>query len=226
MSVQPGRANCPAHRHDTASAYERYGCRCPDAREANRINRKRRREGRYRPELVDATGAHRRIQALQRLGWPMGELAARLGCEPHGRALSCALQRSRCTRSWAAKVAALFDELCMVPGPSQTTQRRAAAKGWPPPLAWDDIDHDSHPAAAGSWHAGAITEHTVAKAMRGSVTADVLTRAERRSVVHRLSRRDVPVREIARRLDMQLRMVSADRAALGLVRRSVPPEQR
>lgn len=118
MTVPLDRGDCPARRHGTAAAYERHGCRCRDAREANRINRKRRREGRYRPELVDATGTHRRIRALQRLGWPLGELAARLGRQPHGRALSCALQRSRCTRSWAVTVAALFDELCMVPGPS------------------------------------------------------------------------------------------------------------
>lgn len=86
-------------------------------------------------------------------------------------------------------------------------------------MAWDDIDDDPHPAASGSWHVDAITEQTVAKAMRGTVTADALTRAERRSVVHRLSRRGVSVREIAARLDMQLRQVSADRAALGLTDR-------
>jgi hypothetical protein len=37
-------------------------------------------------------------------------------------------------------VARVYEELCMIPGPSQRTRALAANRGWAAPLDWDDID--------------------------------------------------------------------------------------
>lgn len=92
--------------------------------------------------LVDPTGARRRVQALMRMGWPKAEIAAHCGLSTSG--LRHLLHTNRHVRT--ATVVALkqaFDELAMRPGPSDQTRRHAERLGWLPPLAWDDdtIDH-------------------------------------------------------------------------------------
>lgn len=93
------------------------------------------------PRCVDPTGSRRRIHALQRIGWSAEALSARLG---HSRAwLNVTLNRDASrgiNQTTAAAITALYEELCMTPGPSDITRRRAIAAGWAPPLAWDDID--------------------------------------------------------------------------------------
>src|SRR5205085_11515119 len=88
------------------------------------------------PMLIDPTGTVRRIRALAALGWPLDELGARLGMT--GRNLARVPLQARVHRDTAAKVAVLYNELSMTPGPSPRSRRLAKAKGWPPPLAWDD----------------------------------------------------------------------------------------
>jgi hypothetical protein len=94
--------------------------------------------------LIDATGTRRRVRALVRIGWPLSHLATRLGVSVQN---VCAYtHRVQVRQSTALKVAALYDELSMLPGPSSSALIRARSKGWPPPLAWDDEDIDN-PAA-------------------------------------------------------------------------------
>lgn len=87
---------------------------------------------------VDATGTRRRIQALMALGWPQALIGAELGVKQ--RAVSNWLARQYVTARNAKAVADLYDRLSMTPGPSEITRSRALARGWVPPLAWDDID--------------------------------------------------------------------------------------
>lgn len=94
--------------------------------------------------LIDATGTRRRVRALVRIGWPMSELASRLGVSFQN--VFDYTTRDRVRRSTALKVAGLYDELSMLPGPSSSAAKRAASKGWPPPLAFDD-DQIDNPAA-------------------------------------------------------------------------------
>lgn len=96
------------------------------------------------PAYIDATGTRRRIQALMRIGWPLDELAKRAGTT-HARVV--AYRGTRVHQRTAAKIRVLYDELSMIPGPSAISAQRAAAKGWPPPLAWDEAAIDN-PAAA------------------------------------------------------------------------------
>lgn len=141
------RTACSAARHGTALAYMVDRCRCPDARDAVRIYRKRLRENRHVSDRVDATGTARRLQALAAIGWPSDELGRRLGCT------DVAIQQWRrrrypvVYRRNARRVAALYDRLSATPGPSSVTRARAARSGWVPPLLWEGIDIDD-PAAA------------------------------------------------------------------------------
>jgi hypothetical protein len=140
------RPGCPARFHDTEAAYNKHGCRCRDARDAHYLYDKRRKLGRARPKLVPNFGVRRRLRALQAAGWPVRALAAELGCS-YGRVSHMAGGLyGTVHRDTAAAVAALYDRLSMVPGPSLEAARRAAAAGWYPPLAWDDEDLDD-PAA-------------------------------------------------------------------------------
>lgn len=139
--VDLGRTNphCTAHWHGTRSAYHN-GCRCPEAREHERITRKRTREGRYQPTMVNAIGTQRRLRALAAVGWTFDGLAERLNMLPSNlRSLARDTAPLRHPRT-AAKVAALYRELAGTPGPSLIARKRAAAKGWPTPIAWDNID--------------------------------------------------------------------------------------
>lgn len=93
--------------------------------------------------LVSAVGTRRRVQALQAIGWPLSRLGAELGRGELGATRSRSDQVQART---AVEVAELFARLELTPGPSSITKIRAARKGWPPPLAWDDIDDpDEHP---------------------------------------------------------------------------------
>ncbi len=220
MSTTVDRAECLASRHGTAAAYQRHGCRCADARLANRHARRRQKTRQVGGNRRDAVGTIRRIRSLQRLGWPMHELAARLGRRRHGSALSSLLSQSTVTRETAQQVDELFEQLCMTPGPSASTARRAAAKAWPPPLAWDDIDHDPAP-AEGPTSPHAVNEVVVRRVVDGTRTADTLTRAERLVAVRRLSGRGMSVRATAVQLGMANKQVQRDRSELAAPSRPV-----
>lgn len=93
-------------------------------------------------DFVLKVGAVRRIQALMALGHRAQDIAAAGGmrvCDvhntvnQHGRWISHA-------RHVAIKGA--YTALSMTPGPSANVRGRSAAKGWLPPLAWDDEDMD------------------------------------------------------------------------------------
>lgn len=88
---------------------------------------------------VDATGARRRLQALAVNGWTTRQLGAKMGHADQSTALHIQSGRTVTIRKRTAdKVAALFEELWDVPGPSTQTARWAAKRGFAPALAWDD----------------------------------------------------------------------------------------
>lgn len=93
---------------------------------------------------VDATGTHRRIRALAAIGYTQEDIGARIGVIQ--RHIAGILGRDKVSAATAAKVAKVFDELHLTPGPSEIARRRAKLKGWAPPLAWDDDTIDD-PAA-------------------------------------------------------------------------------
>lgn len=113
--------------------------------------------------LIDATGPHRRLQALVAIGHSQAALAARLSMtRPNFGTL---MAQAQVTASKARAVIALYDELWDTP-PDETGHRQkisasrarnyATARGWPPPLAWDDDQIDNPDAApAEGWQRAA-----------------------------------------------------------------------
>lgn len=98
--------------------------------------------------LVDALGTKRRIRALMSLGWTGLQIDAALG-RKRTYAVSILCGPQRVNRATADLVAEVFDRLAMrlpddVPGANRQVISRMRAesirKGWPPPLAYDDID--------------------------------------------------------------------------------------
>lgn len=89
-----------------------------------------------RQAVVLSVGARRRAQALAAIGWPMSDLAARVGMTAGNLSVTIAHPRLS-YRHWVA-IRDVYDEWSMTPGPSRKTRQVAAARGWAPPLAWDD----------------------------------------------------------------------------------------
>lgn len=94
-------------------------------------------EPRASQRSVDSTGTRRRVQALAWMGWPAREVAFRAGTTQ--RTLqTLILPRRRISFALARRVAAVYEDLCMTPGPSRITAGKARSAGFAPPLAWPD----------------------------------------------------------------------------------------
>lgn len=140
-------------RHGTNAGYMAHmfaknePCRpCKDAHSAYQKQlRTRRYLNRVDRLTVPARGVHRRLQALARMGWTWGEINRRLGHAEGVNRVSRLLASDKVHVTTFRKVDALYRELHMKPGPSELSRQRAIAKGWAPPLAWDDIDADPAP---------------------------------------------------------------------------------
>lgn len=94
---------------------------------------------------VDACGTVRRLRALVAIGHTQNSLCQRLGVLPGNGCQIFRGQRTWVTAATAQRVAALYGELAMTPGPSGRARNHAALNGWAPPLAWDEdtIDNPS-----------------------------------------------------------------------------------
>lgn len=133
---------CTATRHDTALAYQVDRCACPTAREAYRLYRKRLHEGRQPPGWIDSTGVARRLQALAAIGWSTTTLGRRLGYDRRTVASLRNQRRPRILVPNHTRIVALYDDLWDTTGGCTRTQRTAHARGWAPPMAWDDQSID------------------------------------------------------------------------------------
>jgi hypothetical protein len=95
---------------------------------------------------VPAIGTARRLRALVSLGHPRTHLAARLGWQVVTISTLLSTDHPTVPVAVAHRVAALFDELQMQPGPCEQSRAAATAARWATPLAWDDHAIDN-PAA-------------------------------------------------------------------------------
>ena len=96
--------------------------------------------------LLDGTGTRRRLQALNVNGWSTNDLGHELGCT--GTNIATIMRDpERVTAATALAVRDLYDRLWDAPPPARTGKalgarvrmiRAAQARGWAPPLAWDD----------------------------------------------------------------------------------------
>lgn len=117
------------------------GCRCDRCRAAHTRHRNLARLDQMagNARLLPAIGTERRLRALAAMGWSYTALGEHLGLTREAVA-KLSWPRPSVERKTARRIEALYDQLCMTPGPSATAKARALAKGWPPPLAYDDID--------------------------------------------------------------------------------------
>jgi hypothetical protein len=101
---------------------------------------------------VDATGTHRRIQALVVNGWTFPKLSARMG-EKH--TAKVVLDHKMVELATAEKIARLYDELWDQKPVAETladhsgiarAKQLAHERGWVGPMSWDDDEIDD-PAA-------------------------------------------------------------------------------
>lgn len=100
------------------------------------------------PLTVDGTGTRRRIQALMALGWSGPRIDEHLG-KRRTYTVRILLDDGPVLLKTAEMVARTYDALSMTLPPSETRQERqvatrtrnyAKARGWVPPLAWNNID--------------------------------------------------------------------------------------
>lgn len=95
---------------------------------------------------IDSTGSLRRLRALQAIGWTQTEIAHRIGWTLQNLNRYFISDPGMINRGTAVTIAKLFNELQLIPGPSERSRRHARKHGWPPPLAWDEDTIDD-PAA-------------------------------------------------------------------------------
>jgi hypothetical protein len=149
----PGFA-CPGTGgHGTRSAYERNGCRCPDAlRDCSRASVRRQTDReRKLPLYVDGTGTRRRVQALLEAGYSTTVLGTMLDCSP--TRVQHLATRARVHRNTAERVAQLYAQLAAIAPADHPlvfphlprayrlayiarARRYATTRGFQPVMAW------------------------------------------------------------------------------------------
>lgn len=95
---------------------------------------------------IDSTGSLRRLRALHAIGWTQTEIARRIGWTLQNLNRYFISEPDMINRGTAVAIAELFNDLQLIPGPSERARRHAKKQGWLPPLAWDEDDIDN-PAA-------------------------------------------------------------------------------
>lgn len=132
---------CAAAYHGTPTAYTKAKCRCPHARESYRVYKKRLREGRAIPALLDSTGTRRRVQGLWRLGHASRVIAAESGGGLAEGQVRRFCRQPLITPGHRDLIAGAYRALMVRPGESRWTRNHAASAGYPLPVQWGaDID--------------------------------------------------------------------------------------
>lgn len=218
----------PEHKHaETSTCRTAHGCRCAECVQAHTEyefwRRAMVRTGRRTPNVaVPVRGTRRRLQALMTLGWSQRALAARLGTTQNQVWLILERQVS-VTRETAEHVAEVYEQLWNVRPPAETRGERASVgrasvyarrRGFAPPMAWDDIDHDEGPQEGIEVD---VDEARVALAVDG-VPVELTTR-EREEAVRALNARGLLDTEIARTLSVAANTVLRIRQRLDLPER-------
>jgi hypothetical protein len=154
--------------------------------------------------MVDSTGPLRRLQGLVAMGWTLTEIgeAAGISASQVGHWLAGVYGKDRIYVKSAERIRLAYDRLSMKLPPEVTSiQKRdrtrnrniARARGWMPPLAWDDETIDDpkakprNPRPRGRQYDEAVVDRVVAE----GVKPRRLTHAEAAEAVRRLRRMGV-----------------------------------
>jgi hypothetical protein len=170
---------------------------------------------------VDVTGTRRRLQALVAIGWTQQALAAELGRSTSS--LTRSMTSETVTAGTACLVGELYehlwdkqpkhatnDELAAI----NAARALAASRGWPPPMAWDNIAADPGPYSNTLEPTDELDEIAIERAVAGDgMRLEHLTLAEQNEVVRRLTDGGKSIRDIADQLATTRRTVSRRRLA-------------
>lgn len=214
----------PDHKHgDTRTCHSLHRCRCQDCRrhnnEYNYWRKQMIRHGKPPVHSVDATGTRRRIEALMCLGWSASYIAGRIGSRQEKISLFRTAERVK--PSTAKKVAELYEETWgQRPAPRTMPERVAVtktlafakARGFLPPLAWDDIDTDVAPPVPEE--SDAIDEMAIAAALDGLKPR--LTPQERLEVIRILNREGWTDGEVGPHIGIHFKSVARIRQQAGI----------
>ena len=162
--------DCTAPYHGTAATYVHHKCRCDHALADYRNRRKRWGTSHAQPGFTSSIGTRRRLQALAAIGWRWSDLGDLLGTTWQAVQYIAAGHHPTVWTSTADRVEAVYELLSGTPGPSPTARHRAAAKGWAPPLGWDDdqIDNpDARPCVAPQLDEPVIDPERIRRAYAG-----------------------------------------------------------
>lgn len=209
------------HVHGTDNAYTHDKCRCdPCTADHNRRlveHRKRRAQRQWSGDSLwvsSPIGVRRRLEALCALGWTNTQLAREMGSTVDVLQERRKRLGNRVLRSTAQPIYELYDRLSMVRPEgayAERARRDAAAKGWAPPLAWDDIDDPAE-----------VPQHLVTgPAVVDEVAVAELrptNRAERVAVIAELTGRGMSAREIGRLIGVSDALVLRYRASARVLR--------
>lgn len=173
--------------------------------------------------VIDPTGTVRRIRALQAMGWPLREIGERCGIATQNLGTIASGGRG-VYASTAARIAKVYDELSMTPGPSNRSRTIARTRGWLPPLAWDDdaIDdplcqteceffhienvHDfTHPTPPTQAAPADLDHIAIERFIAGDLNWQSLSQAERLEAAVRMDRAGVSRNVIAERTHLNTR---------------------
>lgn len=168
---------------------------------------------------VPAFPTARRLQALTCLGWSLTALARRLDTVERVVVGLRAEASPQVTARTARKVRDLYDELSMTAGPSARAAREATARGWLPPLAWDDIDERDGQLPVTEVQ-DQPDEAAVYRVMNGGLRqpARIVDRVE---AIRRLTSQGASDAQAAEALGVTVRTVQRDRAAHQIPARKV-----
>lgn len=208
--------HCDAARHGTDSAYRNHRCRCATALHNHNVANKRRKLARLRagrPLTISPAGTRRRLQALNRIGWPLEKVAQRTGTDRTTLSRIATGDHTHVRLSTATAVRRVYSELLTEDGPSKRTANRAARLGWAPPEAWTDARIDDPTARPWQCLRGA---HPETDARESEIRVERLcdgkpvlgpTAAERRDAIRTLNSRGHNDQQIADRIGMTPRSV-------------------
>lgn len=219
---------CPAdHGHAVNhTCYNSHKCRCTPCRAHANARARRRRQlrayGRWQAVHVPAVGTQRRLQALVAIGWSQSKLAAHIGTSQANIWNFLFRGAPTVRRDTHERVARLYAELWNTApehggwrslNAYNRSRNYAAARGWLPPAAWDDIDTDPEPPAVDR-DPDYVDDAAVELAIAGHQVP--LTAAERCAAVTILNRQHLNDHAIAALLHLDPRSVLRIRARLQL----------
>jgi hypothetical protein len=153
VSAAIDRSGCPARndrkgrpRHGDATAAKKYGCRCPDALRARKLEEYQAARGTYQSRLVGSTATARLLQAFAVAGYSAPSLSPLLELGPRRIQDMRAQRNPRVLVSTATRVRLLHADLHALSREGvdgDRTRAMARRAGWVEAARWERLN-DPH----------------------------------------------------------------------------------